>query len=327
MPTTEPGRQVTAEFNWVRQLLAGEPGQAPIDAIIKTLSEILQQLDTIGSDVAGTQLRQVLASPSFRVLVQSLRQQASVLPPAIGTMVAEMARAAESSVIVGTTAEIDSVYEQVLGGCRRLIANRYPFGDGPDVQMADFGTVFGSDGLFDKFFDEYLSNQVDTTKDRWTWRPGSVAPKRRMLEQLQAASMIRDMFFPAGAKVPDVRFDVTISDVDSGASRFVLQIDGDLFDGAHRGPVRGPAKWPGPQPGLVTAAFEGAKIYVPPTSYQGPWAWFKMIDEMAEGTPDHQQRVRLNVVSSSHRAVVVIEVRAANNPFASKTWRQFSCES
>jgi type VI secretion system protein ImpL len=329
LPAGEPGRGVTAHFNWVRQLTAGEP--APIDGIIKTLSEILQQLDTIGADVAGTQLRQVLASASFRSLVQSLRQQAATLPPAIGTLVSEMARAAERSVIVGTTVEIDSIYEQqVLAGCRRLIANRYPFADAgqPDVQLSDFSSVFGASGLFDKFFEDYLNNQVDTTKSPWEWKPGSVTPKRQMLQQLQAAAMVRDMFFPAGAKTPEVRFNVTISDLDAGASRFVLQIDGSLFDGAHRGPVRAPAVWPGPQSGLVTAAFEGTKIFVPPAAYQGPWAWFRMIDATAEGAADGQQRVRLNVQSEGHRAVVAVEpVRATGNPFSTRSWRQFSCES
>src|SRR6185503_1217735 len=101
-------------------------------------------------------------------------------------MVADIARAAERSVIVGTTAEIDSIYEQVIAGCRRVIANRYPFADAaqPDVQLADFSGVFGPDGLFDKFFDDYLNNQVETTKSPWSWRPGSVTPKRRVLEQL-----------------------------------------------------------------------------------------------------------------------------------------------
>ena len=92
-------------------------------------------------------------------------------------------------------------------------------------------------------------------------------------------------------------------------------------------PVRGAAVWPGRPPGLVTASFEGARFYVQPMTYQGPWAWFRMIDATGEA-PDGQQRVRLNVQNGPHRAVVVVEAaRATNNPFATRGWRQFSCES
>ena len=51
-----------------------------------------------------------------------------------------------------------------------------------------------------------------------------------MLDQFQAARRIRDMFFPPGSKKPDVRFCVTITDLDPARTRFVLQIDGQIFD-------------------------------------------------------------------------------------------------
>jgi len=328
--TVEPGTIVTAHFQWVRQLTSGEAGKTQLDEIIRTLSDIQRQLETLGPDVAGVSPVEILSSQTFRGLMQNLRQQAAVLPPSLRTLVSQIADAPETGVISGATREIEQMYEQqVLPTCRALIANRYPFASPaqPDVQLADFATVFGYDGLFDKFFTDNLEKQVDTSRSPWTWRPGAVNPTRRLLDQFEAAQRLRDMFFPAGSKTPDLRFAVTITDLDSTATRFVLDIAGQTLDEAHRAPVRKPAFWPGPTPGRAAASFE-SRFFDPPKTFGGHWAWFRMIDATADGPADAQQRVRLNVRTQYHRVNVTVEAaRAGDNPFATLGWRKFSCES
>jgi type VI secretion system protein ImpL len=330
LPSTEPGMIVTAQFQWVRQLMSGEAGKTQLDAIIATLSEIQQQFDTLGPDVAGVNPVQVLLSPSFRVLTQRLQQQAGALPGGLRTLVSQIAKTPTDVVIAGATDQIVLLYnQQVVPTCRGLIANRYPFANRalPDVQLADFATVFGYGGLFDKFFTDNLEKQVDTSGSTWTWRPGSVSPTRRLLDQFQAAERLREMFFPTGSKTPEVRFSVTIRDLDAGATRFILQIDGQTFDDAHQAPVKKLAVWPGPTPGQAAVSFE-SRFYVPTIPLGGPWAWFRMIDAYGDGSADAQQRILLNVQNTYHRVRVTVEAaRAGDNPFATRVWREFSCES
>ncbi len=53
-----------------------------------------------------------------------------------------------------------------------------------------------------------------------------------------------------------------------------------------------------------------------------------MIDAMRVGAPDAEQRIGLIVQDHYHRVRVTIEpARVTGNPFASGSWRQFSCES
>jgi type VI secretion system protein ImpL len=330
MPSVEPGMFVTAEFQWIRQLTTGEAGKTPLDGIIHTLSEIQAQLDTLGPDVAGVNPVSILSSQSFRGLMQTLRQQADALPPGLRRMISELAVAGEDVVISVATNEIERWYEQqVLPPCQQRIANRYPFASAaqPDVQLADFGMVFGPGGLFDKFFTDHLAAQVDMSGSEWAWRPGSVSPSRHLLDQFQAAQRVRDMFFAPGSKTPEVKFAVILTDLDRDASRFVLQIDGLNIDEKHLPPVRTPVVWPGPVAGPTGFAFE-ARFFDPPKRFGGPWAWFRMIDATVEGAPDAQQRIRLNVHDTYHRAYVTVEAaRAGDNPFATRGWRQFSCES
>jgi type VI secretion system protein ImpL len=325
MATVSPGTLVTAQFQWARQLTAGEAGKTPLDGILRTIGEIQQQLDTLGPDVAGGSPVQVLASPAFRGLVQTLQQQSTVLPPGLRRLVGEIAESTGDSVVQGATSEIEALYvQQVQPVCRGLISSKYPFANSAtEVQLSDFGAVFGFDGLFDKFFTDHLAKQVDVTGARWTWRPGSIIPSHQLLGQFQAAQQLRDMFFERGSKTPSLKFFLTLSERNSASTRFVLQIDGQNFDDKH---LKQPAVWPGPQAGSATTAWE-SRFYDPTTAYSGPWAWFRMIDDnrMASADP---QRVLLNIKNKYHSVRITIEPSsAALNPFGSGTWRQFSCES
>jgi type VI secretion system protein ImpL len=327
MPTVEPGAQVTAQFVWARQLLAGEPGKTQLDAIIQSLAAIQQQLDALGADVAGGSPVDILSSPSFRALVQTLRVQSEALPPGLRSLVSQISQAPQDVVVSGATEQIQALYnEQVVPACTSLIAGKYPFANSPaDVQLSDFGAVFGYDGLFDKFFNDHLAKQIDASGTQWTWRPGSVNLSEALLQQFQAAQRIRNMFFPAGSKTPTVKFFVTFSDVDSTATRFVLQVDGQTMDDKH---FKQEVTWPGPKPGSASSEWE-SRYYDPMKTYGGPWAWFHMIDDTRVATaPDPQQRILLNLQNRYHRAHVTVEPSSAStNPFASWDWRQFSCQS
>lgn len=186
------------------------------------------------------------------------------------TLVTEIVDAPVQGVRMEATNEIENLYlQQVVPTCRNLIANRYPFGNGaPEVQPADFSAVFGYDGVFDKFFKEQLAGLVDTSASPWTWREGSVNPQRRILDQFEAAKRIREAFFPAGSKDPKLGFYITITDLDAGADRFILQLDGQNFAGDHKSPVKRLGEWPGPVPGQAIASFE-ARFYDPPTRTAG----------------------------------------------------------
>jgi type VI protein secretion system component VasK len=133
------------------------------------------------------------------------------------------------------------------------------------------------------------------------------------------------LFFPAGSKTPTVKFFVTFSDVDSTATRFVLQVDGQTMDDKH---FKQEVTWPGPKPGSASSEWE-SRYYDPMKTYGGPWAWFHMIDDTRVATaPDPQQRILLNLQNRYHRAHVTVEPSSAStNPFASWDWRQFSCQS
>jgi len=331
--SVSPGTAITQHFQPIHRLMSGAP--APIDGIIDQVRKIRDQLEKLGPQVGGASPVSALADPVFIDLRRALRRDAANLPPPVNALVAEIAQLAEGSVIFDATRELERLYrDEVVARCRVLVSGRYPFGAGSDMPLADFAEVFGSAGLYDKFFtDNNFDKLADTSRRPWAWRPESVAPSPGMLAQFERAALIRQMFFAPGSKMPEIAFTVKLSNLDSGATRFYINIDGKEFDvkpGADNG---GPVVWPSPQKrSLAYAAFEDP--IAPPEKIwrEGPWAWFRLIDEAktpSEGAQSGAALVSvLRIQTTHHRALVTIEApNATSNPFAAREWRQFRCES
>ena len=95
-------------------------------------------------------------------------------------------------------------------------------------RLSDFAEVFGSGGLYDKFFNDNLEKLVDTSQRPWSWRPDSVASSPGMLAQFERVERIRQMFFTAG-----------IEGAEAGVHRQALEArsDRDAVLRLHRRPV------------------------------------------------------------------------------------------
>ena len=232
-----PGTKVTAHFQPIQQLMAGEQGKTPLDDILRSIAAIEQHLGTLGPEVGAGDPMDLLSSPALRALLSSLKQQSQTLPPAIRVLVDQIADLASGTLIpTRPTRSKRNINRRCWhpAGASWQIDIRSHRTVRADVALADFGTVFGSDGVFDRFFKDYLENQVDTSRRPWSWRPGSIRPSSRMLETFEAAYAVREIFFAKGSQTPALNFWVTVANLDPSASRFILQIDGQNLDGTHK---------------------------------------------------------------------------------------------
>jgi type VI secretion system protein ImpL len=329
-PAVMPGALITAKFQPIQQLIAGEAGKTPMDDIIRLIGEIQQQIGTLGPDVAGTDPGTLLTNGTMRGLLQSLQERAGALPPGLRTLVAEIGDRTARTIVSEATSDIEQRYQrEVLYTCRALIENRYPFPNdtkNPEVTLTDFAKVFGYDGAFDRFFTESLEKQVDTSRRPWTWRPGAVNPSNQMLQTFETAQLVREMFFTKGSPMPAVSFSVTLMNLDPTVTRFILQVDGQYREARQGQAVKTNVEWPG-KSGEAVATFESRFIPEQAANFSGPWAWFKLVDRTAR-TADSQLRVVLDIATKYNKAEVLIEASGArSNPFAARNWRQFSCGS
>jgi type VI protein secretion system component VasK len=107
-----------------------------------------------------------------------------------------------------------------------------------------------------------------------------------------------------------------------------VDIDGQPFEVNPGGETTRPATWPGPKKaGVAFATFED-RIAAPEQvhEFEGPWAWFHMIDRTMGPQPEVDGVAVLSLQSNHHRALLTIEAPAGRgNPFVARGWRQFVC--
>jgi type VI secretion system protein ImpL len=322
-----PGTVITQHFEPIQKYMAGAP--APIDATFEQIRKIRDQLVTLGPQVGGTSPLKALADPTLIDLRRALGQSTVNLPSPVNTLVSQMAENVVRSIDPDAGREFQTLYqEQVITPCRARVEGRYPFGSGGDIPLSDFALVFGPGGLYDKFFTERLEKLVDTSQRPWAWRPDSVASLPGVPAQFERVARIRDMFFGAGGKGPELEFNVRLSKLDAAASRLYVDIDGQPFEVKPGGESTGQATWPGPKKaGVAFATFED-RIAAPEQvhEFEGPWAWFHMIDKTMGPQPEVDGVAVLSLQSSHHRALLTVEAPAGRgNPFVARGWRQFVC--
>jgi type VI secretion system protein ImpL len=243
--------------------------------------------------------------------------------------VTRIVNSAQGSVLSGVRNELNARYQQdVVRPCTQLLDGRYPLvANGTDARLADFGEVFGYNGVFDRFFKENLQDFVLTTGQAWRWKTdASGAPagtSMAMLRQFEQAQRIRDMFFAAGSPTPQVRFTVTPSSLDTGTRQFLLEIDGQNMIDNH-GPQRPVnVSWPGARP-VGAATFEergGMRVNI---VGEGTWAWFRLLDQVQVNAQSDVTYV-VTFARGGHEAKVTLEAASVRNPFGKQELQQFRC--
>jgi type VI secretion system protein ImpL len=326
-PAAKPGTLVTQHFAALQALVAGPPGQAPIDHLLGLLGQAQQQLQ------ASTSLTGQPGSPAALAAIQTalgaVQSEAAQMPPLVAASVTQLVastRGAAQGVAHGDLA--NRYTTQVVAPCRELLGAGYPFNRSAtaDVTLEDFARVFSSGGLYDTFFQSNLTGLTDTSRDPWRWRQGAegVGGSTAILTQFQAAGRIRDLFFTPGGQAPVVRFTLTPSDLDADVDRLRLDIDGQSLE-YHHGPPRPVSmNWPGGPVGQVVASFEMHNGTHPQLTFQGPWALFRLLDQ---STVQQQSPTRflVTVRLNGKQAQLLLEAASIRNPFAHPELTTFRC--
>jgi type VI secretion system protein ImpL len=202
-------------------------------------------------------------------------------------------------------------------------------GSATDAPLADFGRLLGFGGVYDMFFKTELANLVDTSRSPWAWRNDasgvSVGGSLSMLRQFEAADRIREMFFRPGSQDPGMRFSVSAVDLDAGAVRFILEVDGQPFEYRHGPVIAKPMAWPGPNPGRAIATFEERTGVRPNVAAEGPWAWFRLIDQ-AQLQRETDAVYVLTFEKGGHESRLRVESTSIRNPYGNQqVLQQFRC--
>ncbi|HSN71740.1 MAG TPA: type VI secretion system membrane subunit TssM, partial [Steroidobacteraceae bacterium] len=323
-----PGAAVTQHFESVHKLMAGPPGQAPIDRTVQLLGQASQQLGTVSDAVGAGNAVEALKSGGGG-LTRALETETAQLPTAVAGLLGPLANQSQALVRGQAGGELEQRYRgQVVAECMAIAAGRYPFDRTAtgDVPVADFARLFGAGGVYDAFFKDNLAPLADTSRSPWRWREaagGDIGLSNEILGQFEAAARIRDQFFQGGA-TPSVRATLTPQYLDAGVQRFTLELGGQRYEYAHGPLAPWSVTWPAEGMQQVAASFEAGGG--PPANlvFEGPWALFRFIDA-ARATPVSETRFRLTVTAGGHTARLDLDANSIRNPFGDPTLSRFRC--
>jgi type VI secretion system protein ImpL len=218
--------------------------------------------------------------------------------------------------------------------CPLAVNGRFPFVPGAAIEtpLADFGKLFAPGGLLDGFFNTQLRPYVDTSARNWSPQPadGVAAPVLPAdVAQFQIAAVIRDLFFAGGGTTPSVRFDITPTSLDTGATQVTLDLDGAVITYAF-GPTRSTqVTWPGPNRSQNVRL-----VFDPPPAGKsgvlaesGPWAMFRLFARGGLQQTGSPETYRLTFQLGERQAVFDLRAGSVLNPFAPGLLQQFHCPS
>ncbi|MFW6076664.1 MAG: type VI secretion system membrane subunit TssM, partial [Hyphomicrobiales bacterium] len=324
-----PGANIEAYFRRFHQLTEGESGERPIDQLVDNLNGIYQNLTAAANspDLA------VSATQQVHQQVAALRANASRLPDPLSTMMLEAADEFEGDAASTTAGELNQkLNNQVTKACEEIIENRYPFAEesNREVPLQEFARLFSAGGIIDRFFNENLSQLVDTSGDEWTWRTDSRLGRElsaTALRQFENAAKIREAFFPSGGSIPNINLTVIPLTLSQNASAAEFEVNGKKLESVHRIDSPMDFTWPG-------SSLEGtASIRILPEfpdrsssiGFRGGWALYRLLNagRMSRSGDTLSVRYVLGGREVSYR----IRIGSLADPFSLPALRAFRCPS
>ena len=110
-----PGTAVTKHFEAIRILMSGPAGAAPIDTVLANLAQTHKQLQGLGGGLGSVSALDSLSKSGQADALQSLQQQAKLLPPPVGAMVAQIGTRSAALTVGQARDELSRRYDEQVG--------------------------------------------------------------------------------------------------------------------------------------------------------------------------------------------------------------------
>ena len=164
----------------------------------------------------------------LQTALASLTANNSSLPEPLARWLNEVASDLRTQNMDSTMEELNrALNDMVTVFCQQRIEGRYPFGNGDEVSIDDFGEFFGPNGLMDRFYAERLASMVTQTTEGLKPVEGDRLAERlspAALEEFRRAQEIRAEFFSAGSAAPQVSADISRAASSAGVDTVVLTV-------------------------------------------------------------------------------------------------------
>jgi type VI secretion system protein ImpL len=326
-----PGHEIDERYKSLIDLVGNGPA-APVDLVLRSLSDMQQQLAKMAATLvtSATMAASSGIDPALALKAEAVRQ-----PQPLARWLTALADEGSALRIGSPRQQLVAMFNASGGPaemCQLVVNGHYPFNGGStqETSLADFSRLFAPGGLFDGFVNTLLRPYVDTSGHTWHLQTvnGVMPPiSPGDLGQFQRAAAIRNAFFADDGSAASLRLDITPLELDAGAKQVALDLDGVTVSYSH-GPTRATQiTWPGPdQTQSAHLMFDP-----PPTGRagleeeMGPWSMFRLFARgrlQQSRTPGGYD---LTFQVGERRAVFEIRASSLTSPFTPTLLQDFRC--
>lgn len=296
----------------------------PLDRSMEILKQLyVHMINLSGTSNVGGEAIKIAAQSGGGDPVAQMKAESAHLPEPLKSMTKALAEGNQDVIMDNSKSQLNRLWQsEVMPLYSSGIQGRYPFARAStkEVTLEDFGRFFAQGGTVDTFFNTNLKTFVDTSGKNWrmiSQNNQAIAVSPAALNQLQAATKMRQLFFAGGGTTPSVKFNLKPLLLDPNATSFWLTIEGQQSKFSPTEAGKSAAfTWPGTDGSrLVSFGFEtkdGRKLH---KEVEGQWAWFRVL-EMAHIKKIDQTKYQLVFDIDGIQAGYELNASSVDNPFA-----------
>ncbi|MNU53664.1 hypothetical protein D3C71_427000 [compost metagenome] len=322
-------------FEPLHRLLDENNGpSADLTPVLQALNELQLQLSSLARATAPDQAAYDLAKArvaSQRDALSHLRVASGRLPRPVGVWFSVLAEDAWRLVLSDAYQYLNQRYQSELYSFYgKAINKRYPFSahSASEVALNDFREFFKTQGVVDRFFDNYMRPFVSGSPGNYRLRSidGQSLPVSRVyLDQMASVQVIRQSFFSENPAEPHVQFKLEPYTLDSTASRSEFRFGDRSLEYRHGPIVAASFKWPTDaedgRTSLVLDRMTDRPIGIEKNS--GPWSLFRLLDLMQTEYLIGRDVLVLKADLGGLRANYLLTSQRMPNPFDMGVLRTF----
>lgn len=316
-----PIEQISEAFSTWHELVLGDVGQRPIDAIIGNFGAVYDNLQLAEHNPDQ-------AAATLPTLLNTLTRNNSQLPDPLSQLVDDAegdfrSGASDASIEVMNRA----LTNQLTFFCRENIVSAYPFGSAQrSLSLDNFARFFGPGGEMDRYFTEYLEPYVERGDQGLTYRADKEITKRfsvQTLKQFERAERIRRAFFAGGGSQPQVDITVTMVDAHPTIQSAFLSINDEPIESIP-GTSSRTVTWPGS--GKATILQISPTLNRPSEMRIDGNSWtFMQFLASASRREQRGDTLRATFTLGGRNITYDFTINAIANPFTMPEIREFEC--
>ena len=263
-------------------------------------------------------------------VIKALRIEASSLPDPVQRWYLSVADQTWRAVLGNAKAYLNAQWKSEV--YRKFSANlqgRFPVYQNAVDELAlfDFAEYFKPEGIHDKFVQDYVTPFVDVGE---TWRVKNldgrglyISPEA--IESMRRAAVIRQMLFKVNPSSPGFNFKMRPYRMDASVRKFELNFGGQRLLYTHGPKIPREVSWPGDGGTSVRMSFEDLNDSIKRVNYDGPWAFFRLLQESNVEATRRSNVYRVTFSTLGRKATWEVTAKSSTNPFKSNAISRYRC--